>query len=48
MNQFQEELNKEFERIRKLLESGNTLSQEDLKIILIAKLSEEDLHERQQ
>ncbi len=48
MNHFQEELNKEFDRIRALLEKGETLSKEDMKIILIAKLSEEEMNERNQ
>lgn len=48
MNHFQEELNKEFERIRTLLEKGETLTSEDMKIILIAKLSEEEMNERHQ
>jgi hypothetical protein len=45
MNIFQDDINKEFERIKNTLESGNPLSLEDLKIILLAELNEEDLHE---
>lgn len=48
MSHFQEELNKEFERIKILLEKGEALSSEDMKIILIAKLSEEEMNERNQ
>ena len=45
MNIFQDDINKEFERIKNTLESGMPLSLEDLKIILLAELNEEDLHE---
>lgn len=45
MNIFQDDINKEFERIKSTLESGNPLSLEDLKIILLAELNGEDLHE---
>lgn len=48
MNLFQDDIVKEFERIRKSLENGQSLSPEDLKIILLAQLSEEDLHESKQ
>ena len=45
MNIFQDDINKEFERIKKTLDNGKPLSLEDLKIILLAELNEEDLHE---
>lgn len=48
MNLFQDDIHQEFERIRKTLESGETLTLEDLKIILLAELNEEDLHESKQ
>ncbi len=48
MNIFQDDVNKEFERIKKSLSEGQPLTLEDLKIILLAELSEEDLHESKQ
>lgn len=45
MNIFQDDINKEFDRIKNTLASGQPLSLEDLKIILLAELNEEDLHE---
>lgn len=48
MNIFQDDVKKEYERIKKSLESGQPLSTEDLKIILLAQLNEEDLHESNQ
>ena len=45
MNIFQDDINKEFIRIKNTLESGNPLTLEDLKILLLAELNEEDLHE---
>lgn len=48
MNLLQDDLNREFNRIKKMLESGQPLSDEDLKIILLAELNEEDLHESKQ
>lgn len=48
MNIFQDDITKEFERIRLLLSAGQPLTQEDLKIILLAELNEEDLHESKQ
>lgn len=48
MKHFQDELNSEFDRIRTLLEKGESLTKEDMKIILIAKLSEEEVHENNQ
>ena len=45
MNIFQDDINKEFLRIKSTLDSGKPLSLEDLKIILLAELNEEDLHE---
>jgi hypothetical protein len=48
MNIFQDEMTKEFERIKQLQASGLPLTLEDLKIILLAELNEEDLHESKQ
>ncbi len=48
MNLFQDDVSKEYERIKKSLENGQPLSSEDLKIILLAQLNEEDLHESKQ
>jgi uncharacterized coiled-coil DUF342 family protein len=48
MDMLKEELNQEFSRIKEKLEKGSTLSEEDLKIILLSMLSEEDLHESKQ
>lgn len=45
MNLFQDDINKEFDRIKNSLASGQPLSMEDLKIILLAELNEEDSHE---
>ena len=45
MNIFQDDINKEFIRIKNTLENGNPLTLEDLKILLLAELNEEDLHE---
>ena len=45
MNLFQDDINKEFDRIKNSLANGQPLSMEDLKIILLAELSEEDSHE---
>lgn len=45
MNLFQDDINKEFERIKNLLTNGQPLTMEDLKIILLAELNEEDSHE---
>ena len=45
MNIFKDDVNKEFDRIKKSMESGQPLTFEDLKIILLAELNEEDLHE---
>ncbi|MBC7429704.1 MAG: hypothetical protein H7336_13895 [Bacteriovorax sp.] len=48
MNIFQEDITKEFDRIKKTLSEGNPLTLEDLKIILLAELNEEDFHESKQ
>ncbi len=48
MNLFQDDIVKEYDRIKKSLENGQPLSPEDLKIILLAQLNEEDLHESKQ
>ena len=48
MNIFQDDIKKEFDRIKKSMESGQPLTIEDLKIILLAELNEEDLHESKQ
>lgn len=48
MNIFQDDVNKEFDRIKKSLSEGQPLTLEDLKIILLAELNEEDLHESKQ
>lgn len=48
MNIFQDDVNKEYERIKKSLYDGQPLTLEDLKIILLAELNEEDLHESKQ
>ncbi len=45
MNIFQDDINKEFIRIKNTLEKGKPLTLEDLKILLLAELNEEDLHE---
>lgn len=45
MNIFQDDINKEFDRIKKNLSEGQPLTFEDLKIILLAELNEEDSHE---
>jgi hypothetical protein len=42
------DFNREMSRIKHSLESGTTLSEEDLKIILLSLLNEEDLHESNQ
>ncbi len=47
MNSINDDLNKEFDRIKKILDSGGSLNPDDLKIILLAQLAEEDQHERQ-
>lgn len=48
MNAFKEDIIKEFDRIKKSLESNQPLSVEDLKIVLLKELIEEDLHESKQ
>ena len=48
MNIFQDDVNKEYERIKKSLNEGQPLTLDDLKIILLAELNEEDLHESKQ
>lgn len=48
MNTLNEDLNKEFERIKKLMTNGESLKINDLKILLLAQLAEEDSNERHQ
>lgn len=48
MNTLNEDLNKEFERIKKLMTNGESLKIDDLKILLLAQLAEEDSNERHQ
>jgi hypothetical protein len=48
MNIFQDDIKKEFDRIKNLISNGLPLTTEDLKIILLAELNEEDLHESKQ
>lgn len=48
MNTLIEDLNKEFERIKKLITNGESLKVDDLKILLLAQLAEEDSNERHQ
>ena len=48
MNIFQDDITKEFDRIKKTLSNGNPLTIEDLKILLLLELNEEDLHESKQ
>ena len=45
MNLFQDDINKEFDRIQNAITNGQPISVEDMKIILLATLNEEDLHE---
>ncbi len=48
MDMLKEDLNREFARIKDKIEKAIALTEEDLKIILLSKLSEEDLHESKQ
>lgn len=48
MNTLNEDLNKEFERIKKLISNGDSLKIDDLKTLLLAQLAEEDANERHQ
>lgn len=48
MNIFQDDVNKEFNKIKKSQADGHPLTVEDLKILLLAELNEEDLHESKQ
>lgn len=48
MNIFQDDINKEFDRIKQIISNGQPLTQEDLKIILLAELHEEDQNESKQ
>lgn len=45
MNLFQDEMKKEFDRIKKDLESNKPMAIEDLKIIFLAEVLGEDDHE---
>jgi hypothetical protein len=46
MNLYKEEIELELSNIKKKIESSIPLTDEDLKIILLSKLSEEDFHEK--
>jgi hypothetical protein len=48
MNSINEDLNKEFERIKRLITNGESLKLDDLKILLLAQLAEEDSNEQRQ
>lgn len=48
MNLLQDDLTKEFNRIKEMLGNGQPLTEEDIKIILLGELNEEDLHESKQ
>lgn len=48
MDILKDDLNREFLRIKDKLEKATTLTEEDLKIILLNTLHEEDLHESNQ
>ncbi|NOT79445.1 MAG: hypothetical protein HOP07_10675 [Bacteriovoracaceae bacterium] len=48
MNTLNEDLIKEYERIKKLMTNGESLKIDDLKILLLAQLAEEDSNERHQ
>jgi hypothetical protein len=48
MNLFQDDITKEYERIKQLMANGSPITLEDQKIILLATLNEEDLHESKQ
>lgn len=45
MNMLKDDLDREFLRIKDKLDNGATLSEDDLKVILLSSLHEEDLHE---
>ena len=45
MNLFQDDITKEFDRIQNAIASGQPITVEDMKIILLSALNEEDLHE---
>ena len=45
MNIFQDDITREFVRIKELLASGQPLTSEDLKIIVLAEMMMEDSHE---
>lgn len=48
MDIFKEEISKELNRINDKLNNAETISEDDLKIILLSGLFEEDLHESKQ
>ena len=48
MDIFKNEMAQELIRIKEKFENGGTLSEEDLKIILLSVFHEEDLHESNQ
>ncbi|MDO9183023.1 MAG: hypothetical protein Q7U04_11475 [Bacteriovorax sp.] len=48
MDILKDDINRELSRIKEKLTKANSLTEEDLKIILLSMLSEEDLHESKQ
>ena len=48
MSKLTEDLNNELIRLKDKIDQGQSLSFEDLKVILLRELNEEDLHESKQ
>lgn len=48
MNIFKDDLGQEFARLKEKLDTGEPLSEHDLKIILLSVLREEDTNENKQ
>ncbi len=48
MSKLTEDLNNELIRLKDKIDQGQSLSIEDLKVILLRELNEEDLHESKQ
>ncbi|MGZ3787436.1 MAG: hypothetical protein ACXVLQ_02870 [Bacteriovorax sp.] len=48
MDKFNDDINREFLRIKEKIENGSSLNEEDLKVILLSVLNEEDVHESKQ
>lgn len=48
MDIFKDEMTPEIEKLQKKLQSGNLLTEEDMKLILLGLLNEEDSHESKQ